>query len=47
MLKRFLEWRDSGEKTEAELLEICLKRIREADAELKAWVVVAAQKPLG
>ncbi|MBI3698076.1 MAG: amidase [Acidobacteria bacterium] len=47
MLQRFLEWRDSGEKTEAELLVICLKRIREADAELKAWVVVAAQKPLG
>ena len=47
MLQRFLEWRDSGQKTEAELLDICRKRIREADAELKAWVVVAPQKPLG
>src|SRR5712692_6331089 len=47
MLKNFLEWLESGEKTEAELLAICLQRIRGADAKIQAWVVVAPQKPLG
>lgn len=47
MLKNFLDWLHSGEKTEANLLEICLKRIRAADPGIKAWVVVAPQKPLG
>jgi Asp-tRNA(Asn)/Glu-tRNA(Gln) amidotransferase A subunit family amidase len=47
MLKRFVDWLESGEKTEAELLAMCLERIREADSKIQAWVVVAPQKALG
>ncbi len=41
MLKRLLEM------TAAERLELCRRRIREADGSIQAWVVVAPQKPLG
>ncbi|HYM12063.1 MAG TPA: amidase [Bryobacterales bacterium] len=43
MLKSFLDWRDSGEKTEAELLELCLARIREQEPRIQAWVEVCPQ----
>ena len=42
MLRRFAEWLESGEKSEAELLEMCLERIREREPELRAWVEVVA-----
>ena len=47
MLKTFLDRLASGEKTEAELLAVCLQRIRETEAAIQAWVRVAPQKPLG
>lgn len=43
LLKQFVEWLESGEKTEAEVLEICLERIREREPEIQAWVEVAPQ----
>src|SRR5579884_244473 len=43
LLRQFLEWLESGEETEAGLLEICLGRIREADSEIQAWVRVSPQ----
>jgi Asp-tRNA(Asn)/Glu-tRNA(Gln) amidotransferase A subunit family amidase len=43
MLRQFLEWRDRGEKTPAQLLDICLGRIAEREPEIQAWVQVAAQ----
>ena len=45
MLREFLDALGAGEKTEAELLQICLQRIREADPKIQAWVEVAPQKP--
>ena len=43
MLRQFLEWRDAGEKTPAQLLEICLARIAEREPKIQAWVQVAPQ----
>src|SRR5574340_1391410 len=47
MLQRFLEWLASGEKTEAELLELCLGRIREQEPQIQAWVEVCPQPAQG
>jgi len=47
MLRRFIEWLEAGEKTEAELLDLCLQRIREREPELQAWVEVKPQPALG
>ena len=47
MLRQWIEWLESGEKKPAELLETCLHRIREKDAEVRAWVEVNRQDPLG
>ena len=47
MLRRFVEWLESGEKTAEELLAICLERIREAEPKLQAWVEVSPQAALG
>ena len=43
MLARFVEWIESGEKTPDELLEICLRRIRKNESEVRAWVEVYSQ----
>ena len=43
MLRQFLEWRDAGEKTPGQLLEMCLTRIGDREREIQAWVQVAAQ----
>jgi Asp-tRNA(Asn)/Glu-tRNA(Gln) amidotransferase A subunit family amidase len=43
LLRKFVEWLESGEKSEAEVLEICLRRIADGDAEVRAWVEVAPQ----
>ncbi len=47
MLRQFLEWRDAGEKTPAQLLEICLARIAEREPQLQAWVQVSPQAATG
>ncbi len=38
MLKQFLEWRESGSKTPAELIALCRERIAWRDGEVRAWV---------
>ncbi|MEX2263756.1 MAG: amidase [Bryobacteraceae bacterium] len=43
MFRQCVEWLESGEKTPAELLDLFLARIREADASVKAWVDVRPQ----
>src|SRR5579862_2064782 len=47
MLRQFLEWRDAGEKTSAQLLEICLARIAEREPQMQAWVQVSPQAGTG
>lgn len=47
MLRRFIESLEAGEKTERELLDLCLQRIREREPELQAWVEVKPQPALG
>ena len=46
MFRRFVEWLESGERQPDELLELCLRRIAQADAEVRAWVQVAPQPAL-
>ena len=43
MLRQFLQWLESGEKTPPDLLALCLRRIAEQEPEVRAWVDVAAQ----
>lgn len=43
MLRQFVDWLESGEKTPSELLAICLERIARRDDELRAWVEVHPQ----
>ena len=43
LLRQFINWLESGEKTEAEVLNICLSRIREKDSQIRAWVEAAPQ----
>src|SRR5437899_5684872 len=47
MLRQFLEWIRSGERSAAELVALCLERIRDREPELQAWVEVAPQEALG
>ena len=47
MLTECVEWLESGEKTPADLIALCRTRIAERDQELRAWVEVAPQDPLG
>ncbi len=46
-LKQCLCWLESGEKTPAQVLALCLDRIRAREAELQAWVEVNPQPGLG
>lgn len=46
MLRQYLQWRDRGERNPADLLDLCLARIAECDAEIHAWVQIAPQPPL-
>jgi Asp-tRNA(Asn)/Glu-tRNA(Gln) amidotransferase A subunit family amidase len=41
LLRRSLSWLESGEKTPADLVSMCLARIDACEAELQAWVQVA------
>ena len=43
MLRQFVSWLEDGEKTPADLLDLCLKRIAALDPEVWAWVRVAPQ----
>jgi Asp-tRNA(Asn)/Glu-tRNA(Gln) amidotransferase A subunit family amidase len=47
MLTRYVEWLESGENTPADLVALCQARIAERESELRAWVEVAPQDPLG
>jgi Asp-tRNA(Asn)/Glu-tRNA(Gln) amidotransferase A subunit family amidase len=47
MLRRFLEWLETGQKTPAEILDLCLHRIREHDPQVQAWVEVNPQPAAG
>lgn len=47
MLREFLNWLESGERTADELLALCLRRIAERDGEIRAWVEVAPQPQRG
>ncbi|MEO7652499.1 MAG: amidase [Bryobacteraceae bacterium] len=47
MLRQFLEWLSSGEKTPADLRAICLQRIEEQEPTLRAWVEIAPEEPAG
>ena len=46
MLVQFLHALNSGEKTPADLLEICLRRIAASEPDVRAWVEVSPQAPL-
>ncbi len=46
VLLQFLQALKSGEKTAADLLEICLRRIALGEREIRAWVEVSPQFPL-
>lgn len=41
MFLKFLRWLETGEKTAADLQDVCLRRIAERDSEVRAWVEVA------
>jgi Asp-tRNA(Asn)/Glu-tRNA(Gln) amidotransferase A subunit family amidase len=47
LLRQFVEWLESRSRTPHELLQQCLKRIAEGDAQLRAWVKVSPQPALG
>ena len=47
MLGQFLDWRDSGVKSPAQLLELCLAKIAECEPRIQAWVEVAPQAATG
>ena len=47
LLRQFVEWLEARSRTPRELLELCLKRIAEGDAQLRAWVEISPQEALG
>lgn len=47
LLRQFVEWLETRSRTPRELLELCLKRIAEGDAQLRAWVEISPQEALG
>ena len=47
MLRQCIDWLGSGEKTPPDLVALCLQRIAEREPELRAWVEVSPQEPLG
>jgi Asp-tRNA(Asn)/Glu-tRNA(Gln) amidotransferase A subunit family amidase len=46
VLRQFIERLESGESTPESLLEVCLRRIAEADPAIRAWVEVCPQPSL-
>jgi Asp-tRNA(Asn)/Glu-tRNA(Gln) amidotransferase A subunit family amidase len=47
LLRQFVEWLEARSRTPHELLELCLRRIAESDAQLRAWVEISPQEALG
>ena len=47
MLLQFIHWIESGERTPEQLLALCLRRIAEAEPEVRAWVEVAPRAGRG
>jgi Asp-tRNA(Asn)/Glu-tRNA(Gln) amidotransferase A subunit family amidase len=45
LLRTFLAWLESGEKTPRELIDLCLRRIADNDADLRAWAAVLDTAP--
>ncbi len=43
MLRQFVQWLESGDKTPADLLRLCEARIAECEPQVRAWVEVAPQ----
>jgi Asp-tRNA(Asn)/Glu-tRNA(Gln) amidotransferase A subunit family amidase len=46
VLRQFLHWLESGEKTTADLLALCLQRIAEREDDVRAWVAIDPQPAL-
>lgn len=46
MLRQFLRWLESGEKTLADLLALCRQRISEREDDVRAWVAIDPQPAL-
>src|ERR1700685_3932797 len=46
-LRQYIDWLGSGEKTPPDLVALCRQRIAEREPELRAWVEVSPQEPLG
>lgn len=47
LFRQFVEWREAKDRMPAELLELCLERIKARDSQLRAWVEVSPQPALG
>src|ERR1700694_2628740 len=47
LLRQFVEWLETRNRTSEELLSICLERIATRDPQLQAWVEVSPQPALG
>jgi Asp-tRNA(Asn)/Glu-tRNA(Gln) amidotransferase A subunit family amidase len=47
LLIQFLQWLESGEKTQGDLLALCLRRIIQREPEVRAWVAADSQPSLG
>src|SRR5215468_6025944 len=47
ILRQSIEWLESGQKTPEALVAMCRARIDAREPELRAWVGVAPQEPLG
>src|SRR5262245_37494566 len=47
MLRQCIEWLESGEKSSAYLVSFCLSRIAGREPEVRAWVDVSPQEPVG
>src|SRR5438105_4824295 len=47
LFRQFVEWMETKHRTPAELLELCLERIKARDSQLHAWVEVSPQPALG
>src|SRR5207247_1227659 len=47
MLRRCIEWLESGEKNSADRVALCRKRIDEREPELRAWVDVSPRDATG
>jgi Asp-tRNA(Asn)/Glu-tRNA(Gln) amidotransferase A subunit family amidase len=47
MLTQFLKWLETGQRTPSDLLDLCLRRIRDHEPQIQAWVEVNPQPATG